>query len=117
MKKKKQSKQYAFSANWSQISTLQSVSYDCNIRQQIVCLGWRNSHGSDQTGPVFLLVHSNCVAFYYLAFTCSYGWDICSARHAASIYKSHLPVVMTGFLELLTQNLRPSQRKGRGREL
>lgn len=52
-----------------------------------------------------------------LAFTCSYHWDICSTRHAASIYKSHLPVFITGFLELSVSSESQAQsgnRKRRG---
>lgn len=52
-----------------------------------------------------------------LPFTCSYHWDICSTRHAASIYKSHLPVFITGFLELSVSSESQAQsekRKQRG---
>lgn len=68
-----------------------------------------------------LPVHSNCVAFQYslriwpsLALN---HWDICSTRHAASVYKSYLPVFITGFLELSVSSESQAQserRKWRG---
>lgn len=50
-----------------------------------------------------------------LAVTCSYHWDICSTRHAASICKSHLPVFITGFLELSVSSESQAQSEKRKR--
>lgn len=66
-----------------------------------------------------LPVHSNCVAFQYslriwpsLALN---HWDICSTRHAASVYKSYLPVFITGFLELSVSSESQAQSERRKR--
>lgn len=76
---------------------------------------WKLCPGWPSVPSCALKLWSVSVQLENLAFTTLNHCDICSTRHAASVYKSYLPVFITGFLELSVSSESQAQSERRKR--